>query len=127
MRVASLGNTSLWSKTGLMVRDSLAANSRNVFALVTPGANGYRMQTRTVASGLSTLVGGTAAVTYPNTWLRLTRVGNLFTSYRSTDGITWTAYASTTLALNATVYVGAALSSGNATLTNGVKFRGMRI
>jgi len=109
------------------VRDSLAANSRNVFALVTPGSNGYRMQTRTVASGLSTLVGGTAAVSYPNTWLRLTRVGNLFTSYRSTDGINWTAYASTTLALNSTVYVGAALSSGNAALTNGVKLRGIRI
>ncbi|MEZ0263261.1 MAG: carbohydrate-binding protein, partial [Phycisphaerae bacterium] len=127
VRVASLGATSPWSKAGLMVRDSLAANSRNVFALVTPGSNGYRMQTRTVAGGLSTLVGGTAAVAYPNTWVRLTRVGNVFTAYRSTDGTNWTAYATTTLALNSTVYLGVALSSGNAALTNGVKFRGMRV
>jgi regulation of enolase protein 1 (concanavalin A-like superfamily) len=127
VRVASLGATSAWAKAGLMVRDSLAADSRNVFAMVTPGANGYRMQARTVASGKTVLVGGTAAVAYPDAWVRLTRVGNVFTAYRSTDGVDWTAYATQTLALNATVYLGVALSSGNASLTNGAKFRGMRV
>ena len=39
VRVASLENVNDWSKAGVMIRESLAANSRNAFMLVTPGGD----------------------------------------------------------------------------------------
>lgn len=35
---------------------------------------------------------GTVNPTYPNTWLRITRVGSVFTMWFGTDGTTWTKY-----------------------------------
>ncbi len=127
VRVASLSNTQAWAKAGLMVRNSVKANSRNVFALVTPGANGYHLQSRASTGGTTTMSAGTHAVAYPNSWIRLKRVGNLFTAYYSTNGTSWTQYSSTTVVLNSTVYVGLALSSGNPALTTGAKFRGLSL
>ncbi|WP_269537521.1 hypothetical protein [Cerasicoccus fimbriatus] len=48
-------------------------------------------------------------------WLRLERVGNVFNSYYSTDGVSWTLVNSTTEALPSTVYLGFGAASGNTT------------
>ena len=122
VRIASLTRAHDWSKAGLMARESLAPGSRNVFIMSTPDVSGYRISSRFTDGG-STLSTGTGVVTYPNTWVRLKRVGNVFTGYRSTDGVNWVQVGSRNLALPATVYFGMAVTSHNTTRTATAQFR----
>jgi regulation of enolase protein 1 (concanavalin A-like superfamily) len=120
-RVTSLTNTDPWAKAGVMVREDLTANARNAMALVSK-ASGLSFQRRVSRAGLSTSNSGIAgAAPY---WVRLVRSGSTFTAYRSLDGSTWTVMGSAIISMNATVYVGLAVTSHNgsatatATLTN---------
>jgi fibronectin type 3 domain-containing protein len=123
VRLQSLGATSDWAKAGIMAREDLTGGSRNVFALATPGANGYRVSSRSATNG-STFVNGSGVVAYPNTWLRLQRQGGNFIAYRSADGITWAQIGSTrTLDLPETLYLGLAATSHNTTATTKAEFR----
>src|SRR6185369_15319650 len=47
-------------------------------------------------------------------WVRLTRVGNTFTAFRSADGVTWVNQGSTNITMNTTVEVGLGVSSHSA-------------
>ena len=47
-------------------------------------------------------------------WVRLTRVGNTFTAYRSADGVTWTQVGTAqTITMGSTVYVGLAATAAD--------------
>jgi regulation of enolase protein 1 (concanavalin A-like superfamily) len=127
VRLDGLAATDSWAKAGLMARESLAANARNVFAFATPSTNGYRLQTRTATGGSTTLSATGGAVTYPNTWLRLRRVGNTFTAYRGTTGTTWAQYAATTMTLPSNIYVGMAATSHNTTTATAARFRSFKV
>jgi hypothetical protein len=109
-RVDSFTAADPWAKAGVMIRESLAANSRHAFAMVTGGSGGgfaYR----------STTGGATARGTLDPTvrapyWLRLRRVGNVFTAYVSANGQAWRQQGSSiTIAMGANVYAGFAVSS----------------
>ncbi|HEV8541813.1 MAG TPA: PA14 domain-containing protein [Verrucomicrobiae bacterium] len=123
-RVESLTPTDLYTKAGLMVRDSLAANARHILALVfssNGGRNdndgGYEFQFRDAPGGSATAIYPAAPqplISYPYGWLRLKREGNSFTAYSSGDGELWQAYANKTLALPATIYLGLAVTAHNA-------------
>ena len=67
---------------------------------------------RTTTNGLAATSGSFPA-NYPNTWLRLNRVGNLFTGFGSYDGINWTQLGSVTIAMPAQIYLGLAVASHN--------------
>ncbi len=131
-RIESVSNTNLYTKAGLMARESLAANSRNVMALVFPtteprnnNTGGYEFQSRDTTGGASTALYPAApqpAVRYPNTWLRMKREGNTFTAYFSRDGISWTLYATKVLALPSTVYFGMAVTSHSTTALATARF-----
>lgn len=120
-RIESVTNANLYTKAGLMVRESLAANARNLMALVFPtnearnnNTGGYEFQYRETTGGGSAAIYPAApqpAVRYPNAWLRLKRTGDVFTAYHSRNGTTWTLYATKTLALPSTVYFGMAITS----------------
>src|SRR5207248_661150 len=56
-RVASQQNTSSWAKSGIMIRQSLAADSAHAFIALTPG-NGAVFQERTQNSGGSSNTSG---------------------------------------------------------------------
>ncbi len=87
-RVASQDRTDPWAKAGVMVRASSAANAANAFMAVTP-LNGMPWQTRaTDGASTGSINSGTTGFTAPY-WLRLTRSGNNFTCFRSTDGVNW--------------------------------------
>jgi len=101
-------NTDPWAKAGVMIRESLTAGSRHVYMALTSG-NGLAFQRRVATDGVSTHTSGGAG-TAPY-WIRLTRVGNLLTGYRSTDGITWTTVGSETIAMAAATYIGLAVTS----------------
>ncbi|MCA9235974.1 MAG: fibronectin type III domain-containing protein [Planctomycetales bacterium] len=113
-RVDSVENTDVWAKAGVMFRDTLNAGSIHALMAVTPGS-GAAFQYRSSTNGNSNnnnVNGYTAPY-----WVRITRTGNSFTGYRSSNGATWTQVGSTVaLSMGSTVYVGLAVtshSSGN--------------
>ena len=120
-RVTSVTNTDPWAKAGVMIRETLATNSKHAMMVLTPG-NGANFQRRTATNSWNTGTSGGAAVA--PLWVRIQRAGNVFTGYRSPDGVTWTQVGTDTFIMNPTVFVGLALTShnnpvlGTATLTN---------
>ncbi len=86
-RVTSQTAADVWSKAGVMIRESTAANSRHVFMCVTPN-NGANFQNRPVTAGNSYTV-GTPGLTAPY-WVRLVRSGMTFSAFVSPDGTAWT-------------------------------------
>jgi len=123
VKVESLTQNDLYTKAGLMVRESLDANARNLMAMVFPSNaarnnnnGGYEFQYRNSTGGGTSVVYPTApqpTVSYPNTWLRLRRTGNLFIAYSSSNGAEWRENARLTMALPGTVYFGFAMTSHN--------------
>ncbi len=107
-RVTSLGAAAAWSKAGVMIRESLAANSPHALALVSAG-NGYAFQRRSDPGGTTELTSGGSGVA-PG-WIRLVRTGSLIEAYRSATGSTWTKIGSDSVFMDGTVYVGIAVSS----------------
>jgi len=115
-RVTGLVNTDPWAKAGVMIRETLNANSKNASMLVTP-SYGVTFQWRTSEGGgsASTVTAGLAAPY----WVRLQRQGNVIKAYRSPNGTTWTQQGSNlSLTMTSTVYAGLAVTSHkNGTLT----------
>jgi uncharacterized protein YjdB/beta-glucanase (GH16 family) len=119
-RVASLGNTDPWAKAGVMIRETTAANSRHAFTGVTVG-NGLAFQRRLTAGAESEHTAGPAG-TVPY-WVRLTRAGNVISSFVSTNGTTWTQVgAATTITMATAVQVGLAVTSHNDAVLNTATF-----
>jgi regulation of enolase protein 1 (concanavalin A-like superfamily) len=113
-RVATIENTSSWTKVGVMMRETLDAGSSHAFMLVSSG-KGLAFQRRTLAGGVSTHTSGGAG-TAPR-WVRLVRSGSSFSAYASTNGTSWTLVGTETIGMGSTIYVGVAVSSHtNATL-----------
>jgi regulation of enolase protein 1 (concanavalin A-like superfamily) len=108
-RVASMDNTAAWAKAGVMIRESLANNSKDVAIIMSP-QNGPQMLWRSSTGGSTSSSNGTAAAFTP-TWVRLVRSGNTFTGYTSSNGTTWTQRSQVTVSMNATVYIGLATCS----------------
>ncbi len=110
-RVVSVQNTNEWAKAGVMVRETLAADSKFAFALVRPDKQvqaQFRAQTATTGTDSGAQVGGTTATK----WVKVERVGDQFRTYYSTDGNTFTQLGSaTTISMAQTVYAGLAVTS----------------
>jgi regulation of enolase protein 1 (concanavalin A-like superfamily) len=107
-RVATQQNTDGWAKSGVMIRESVGANSRHAMMVVTPG-NGLAFQYRTATGGSSTHVAGGAGTT--PYWVRLVRSGNTITASKSTNGSTWTTVGSASISMTASVRIGMAVTS----------------
>jgi regulation of enolase protein 1 (concanavalin A-like superfamily) len=113
-RVASLAKANRWSKAGVMIRESLSANSRQASMFISV-SRGYAFQRRPETGGLSDgTAGGSGS---PPGWVRLKRSGTLFTAYTSTDGHTWNVVGSDDIAMGDAAYVGIAVTSHNANAT----------
>ena len=108
VRVAQLGQVDPWTKTGVMMRETLSAGSKHVSMLVS-GSMGTAFQRRAATDGVTTHTAGpVVAAPY---WVGLRRRGNVFTAYVSSDGASWTAVGSETIAMGATINVGIPLTS----------------
>ena len=108
-RVTTLQNTDPWAKAGIMIRESLQWDSPNAMACVT-AQNGtqftYRLQTAGGSSGIS----AAGAAPY---WVRLVRSANTVTSYRSSNGSSWSQIGSATVPMSRNAFVGLALTAHN--------------
>lgn len=111
---------------GLMARDGLTDHARFAAAFASSAQLGCFFESRTVVgadSTQATLRDG-FPVNYPQTWLRLRRVGSVFTGFASIDGQVWTRLGSITLSsAPATLFVGLAVASQNASATTTARFR----
>lgn len=124
-RVDAVDAADPWSKAGLMVRGTLNANAVNCLLAITP-ANGVTFQSRTTAGG-TTAYNQATGIAAPY-WLKITRVGNTFTAYRSADGATWTQHGTATLSnMPATAYFGLALTSHTNSGPVGASFSGIAL
>jgi hypothetical protein len=124
VRGVSITPTSAWAKMGLMVRETLDANSREWSIVNEPladvgGNNRVDTDLRDTTGGTSRGWQLTSAAlpppSYPNAWLRLKRTisgtNDVLEGYYSTNGISWVLATSYNVATNATpltnvVYVG---------------------
>lgn len=112
-RVQSLNNSNTWAKTGVMIRETLAADSRHALALVSAG-KGYAFQRRIDPAGISLNTAGSLGV--PPGWVRLVRTGSRIDASQSTNGTTWTPMGSDAIPMADTVYVGIATTSHSASV-----------
>jgi len=108
------------AKAGVMIRESLAANSKHV-AMVTTATQGPQLISRSTTGGSSATVNGTAAAFTP-TWVRLVRTGNVITAARSADGVSWTTVGTVTVSMSATVRIGLLTSAQDAKQINTARF-----
>jgi uncharacterized repeat protein (TIGR02543 family) len=113
-RVVSLQNTNGYAKGGVMIRDTLAANSAHAMMDVTP-LNGAEFSRRTLAGG-TTVATGVPGLAAPY-WVKLVRSGSNFTGYVSSDGVNWTLVGSSSITMGSSVFAGIIVNShNNATL-----------
>lgn len=103
-RVTSQTDTDDWAKSGIMIKESAASGAKYVLLAVTP-ANGVTFQYNFNGDG------GSAAYTFPDAWLKLERIGDVFTGYTSANGTDWTMVGQTTLAMATDVTAGLAVVS----------------
>ncbi len=126
MNIAPNPGASTSVRGGLMVRETLDPNSRNVSMLCYGAANNnwvatWRANTAgTTAIPSGALVGRGAGFRFPYAWVRLKRSGQTITSYYSTNNLDWTQCGvslSVSPAYPDTVYVGMASDSVSTTAT----------
>lgn len=122
VRVAGLSASDVWAKAGLMARETLDPGARFAGVFATPAMNGMSFEDRDPAASPSGTSGNLPA-NYPNTWLRLKRVGNAFTGFGSYDGLTWSQLGTATISMPSMVYFGYAVSSHNPTQSTVAQFR----
>lgn len=111
VRVLNMQNTADWAKAGVMIRETLDPASKYVINFLSP-VNGTALQQRDTTGGSASGVSDNYGLVAPY-WVRLVRTGNMFTSFVSPDGVNWTASGTTTVAMNANVYVGLVVCSVN--------------
>jgi len=107
--------TGTLSKTGIMIRESLAAGAKTLVMKL--GDAGWReagFGTRSTTGGSMSFVGGNDYTWLP-AWFRLQRSGSTFTAFESSDGATWFTVGTSTVTMATTYYVGLAACSGSTT------------
>jgi regulation of enolase protein 1 (concanavalin A-like superfamily) len=109
-RVTTLAGDNVWAKAGVMLRETLDADSPHAFALVTPGGvNGVAFQRRQVRADVSLHTGGPAMAA--PVWLKLVRRGALVSAFWSLDGQNWSGIGVDTVAMQSTIFAGLAVTS----------------
>lgn len=114
-QVLSQDNTDGWAKAGVMFRQTSDPDSAYYAVELTPG-NGIIVQYRTnqgANAQMSAQLSGSAPV-----YLKAVRTGNVFTAAASTDGITWTPIAGSSVTLNVSgaILAGLAVASHSSAL-----------
>ncbi len=121
VRVSSLNGGS-FTRGGLMIRDTLDADSSYAFVAITEGKGTGFFSVATT--------GGVRAeqndwngwyVTEPY-WLRLVRSGNTITGYSSEDAVSWTEITTVTVSITGDAYIGIGFNGNNGGLDATAQF-----
>jgi len=131
VKVTAQENTNTLAKAGIMIRENLNADSRNVFAFITPGTAGTEKcyyQARTIPGGTSARSGAYASATAYPYWLKLVKTENIYSSYKSDNGITWIPmYVNRTVNMGNAVKIGLSVTSMDNASTSTAVFESLSI
>jgi len=115
-RVVSQQNTNLWAKSGVMIRESTAANASFVHVFITPG-HGVNIQYRSGTGASAVQLAQTAGPVAPY-WVRVVRSGSTFTGFSSADGVTWAQVGTINVSMASNALEGLAVTAHNNTALN---------
>ncbi|HEX8522538.1 MAG TPA: PA14 domain-containing protein [Tepidisphaeraceae bacterium] len=118
-RIAGFDNTNDRASIGLMFRENLTSTSNHVMLEISPDETATFFSRFTNGFTTASRVSGGFTAPY---YLKLQRVGDFFYGYTSPDGNIWTQFASTNVTMNASYYVGLAVSSTDPALLNTATF-----
>lgn len=140
-QVLSLTAANAYTKAGIMARVNLDENSQHVYYQVFPNNakrnnnnGGCEFQYREERAGNMKAIypdpataGKQFDVAFPNTWIRLKRVGDVFESYFSNNNKSWKLYSTYTLKLPEELMVGMAVTSHNKDEYTVAKFASVKL
>jgi hypothetical protein len=125
-QVGALATTNAGALAGVMFRDGTAVGSPFVAAVEQTNKQ-VKLLYRAVAGGAvqsTPVVGDTTNVKY----VKLTRVGNVFSAFYSTNGTTWTTLAApVTITMSSTIKAGLCDASGNTSSATSAAFIGSTV
>jgi hypothetical protein len=119
-------NTSPGAKAGVMLRATTVAGSPNYALLVSPG-EGIKVQVRKTVNGDTQKLANPAGTT--PAWLKITRSGNTYTAYTSTNGTAWTLIPGSTITINlgTSMLAGLAVTSHNSGILGKVTMNHVKV
>jgi hypothetical protein len=114
LNMSSIQDTTFWAKAGVMIRESLAGNSRDAYVTMTPqGHNQVQFLDRVATGGNAADIGDAFSIPFP-IWVRVVRQGNTFTGFYSSDGAAFNQLGGpVTIPMAPTTYVGMVASAAN--------------
>jgi hypothetical protein len=110
-RVLNLPRADLLAKAGIMIRETLAANSIHVGLFVTPAAGLRFLRRREIGGATTNAVKTDNRAIFPPCWLKLERSNDTITAYHSRDGNSWQVVGAEAIALKRNIYVGLAVTA----------------
>lgn len=116
-----------WSLAAVMIREKLTDSSVHASMMITSDGKA-KFRRRTTEGGTTASDGPSVGTTFPPRWLKLTRSGNTFTAYISSDGVSWTqVHTPQTIAMPANVHVGLIALRNGGTGTAAATFRDVTV
>jgi hypothetical protein len=125
-RVTDQQDTGAFAKAGVMLRETLDANSTEVLLDLRPTGDLEFMTRPSVGASTSFIAGATAD---RPTWLRLFRDGPVVTGYTRANTIDapWTLVGSTTISMGTSLFIGLAVTSQDPGRLNTSSFDGVGV
>jgi hypothetical protein len=118
-------NTSNWAKAGLMVRSTMAVGA-SFFCIDTQPTGVIEILYRPYPDGSNAAF--MSSVTSAAKYLRITRAGDTFSAYYSTDGSSWTSLGTQlSITMPSTVYAGPFVHSNDVLYLSSATFDGLTI
>jgi hypothetical protein len=110
-RVVMLPRANLLGKAGIMIRQTLEANSTHAGLFVTPTAGLRFLRRREIGGATTSVVKSDHRAIAAPCWLKLVRSDETISAYRSADGNNWQLVGAEAIALRGTIYVGLAVTA----------------
>jgi regulation of enolase protein 1 (concanavalin A-like superfamily) len=126
VKLDSVDTADLWTKAGLMIRNSLVPYAKNIFLCLTNN-KGYYLQARYEPTAITTAVANTLSGQSGPYWMKLERTGDTIKAYYSRDKEHWYDVGTSSIKLKSKVYVGMALTSHKKGVLADAKFSGFEI
>jgi regulation of enolase protein 1 (concanavalin A-like superfamily) len=140
-QVLSVSSANTYTKAGIMARADLSDSSQHVYFQVFPDNSprnnnngGCEFQYRQEKAGKMRAIypdaktaGNKFNVTYPNTWIRLKRHGDVFESYFSGDNKNWILYSTYTIKMPEELNVGFAVTAHNSSAFTTAQFASVQL
>jgi uncharacterized repeat protein (TIGR01451 family) len=116
IRVDSLTRPDNITKAVVVARETTSTDSRAIHVSLNPpnGRNQTEMGLRSVIAGTTASIG--TPYVGSNSWIRISRLGDTFTGYRSIDGLNWSIIGATNVVFPASMEVGFGITAHTNTL-----------